>query len=134
MTSDLVLQWLGDTRATILPVLRRDRTDVVDQHDPPRWMRELVLLRDRFCVFPWCERASRSCDLDHIEAYVEMDDGGPPGQTHPGNLAPLCRRHHRAKTFGGWRYQRNRDGTYSWTSPHDRRFTVSSDRTVRLVG
>ena len=106
-----------------------DRRDAVDQHDPPAWMRELVILRDRTCVYPYCERNARDCDLDHIEAYVEMDDGGPPGQTHPDNLAPLCRRHHRAKTFGGWTYHRNHDGSYTWHSPHGRTYTVAPDGT-----
>ena len=85
-----------------------DRTDRVDQHDPPEWMRELVILRDSECVFPYCHNNARDCDLDHIEAYVEMDDGGPPGQTRPDNLAPLCRRHHRAKTHRGWTYRPQR--------------------------
>jgi hypothetical protein len=89
-------------------------------------MRELVILRDRHCVFPWCGRDARSCDLDHIEAY---DPDGPPAQTTPANLAPLCRRHHRAKTFTGWTYQRAHDGTYTWTSPHHRTYRVGSDGT-----
>ena len=49
------------------------------------------------------------------------------------NLAPLCRRHHRAKTFTGWTYQRNRDGTYTWTSPHGHTWTVGPDGTVRTT-
>ncbi len=113
-----------DSKATIHPVLDLNRTDAVDQHDPPPWMRELVILRDRHCVFPWCGRDARTCDLDHIVPYVPPDEGGPPGQTNPQNLAPLCRRHHRAKTFTGWTYQRARDGTYAWTSPHARTSTV----------
>ena len=80
-TLDLIKAWLGDSKATIQPVL----------------------------------------DLDHIVPYVPPDEGGPPGQTNPQNLAPLCRRHHRAKTFTGWTYQRARDGAYTWTSPHQKR-------------
>ncbi len=113
-TTAKIRAWLGDTKATIQPVLRTDRTDAVDAHDPPTWMRDLVILRDPTCVFPHCERHSRSCDLDHI---VPFDDTGPPGQTQPDNLAPLCRRHHRAKTSGRWTYQRLPDGTYTWTGP-----------------
>ena len=108
VTVDLIRTWLTGSRATIRPVLDLDRADAVDRHDPPAWMRELVVLRDRHCVFPWCGRDARSCDLDHIEAY---DDTGPPGQTRPENLAALCRRHHRAKTFAGWRYRRRPDGS-----------------------
>ena len=89
-TLDLIRTWLADSTARILPVLDLNRTDAVDQHDPPPWMRELVILRDRHCVFPWCGRDARTCDLDHIVPYVPPDEGGPPGQTNPQNLAPLC--------------------------------------------
>jgi 5-methylcytosine-specific restriction endonuclease McrA len=92
-------------------------------------MRELVVLRDRHCVFPWCERDSRACDLDHIVPY---DEHGPPGQTSPENLATLCRRHHRCKTSGRWSYTRNRDGTYTWHSPHHHTYQVTPIRTVEL--
>ena len=130
ITSGLIKQWLDGSRVTIQPVLRTDRGDAVDRHDPPEWMRELVTLRDRTCVYPYCETNSRDCDLDHIDAYVETDDHGPPGQTNPANLAPLCRRHHRAKTHAGWTYQRNTDGTYTWHSPHARTLTVWPNGTV----
>ena len=130
ITTELLKQWVGHSRVTIQPVLRMDRDDAVDEHDPPAWMRELVILRDRMCVFPNCERDSRSTDLDHIVPYVDPGDGGPPGQTNPDNLAPLCRGHHRAKTHGGWSYRRNADGTCTWRSPHARRFDVAPDGTV----
>ena len=105
------------------------RADAVDEHDPPAWMRELVMLRDPHCVFPWCEHDSRACDLDHLEPY---DEEGPPGQTHPDNLAPLCRRHHRCKTSGRWRYRRNSDGSYTWRSPSGRTYGVTSSGTFVL--
>ena len=89
----------------------------VDAHDPPEAMRQAVVLRDATCVFPACGRDSRRADLDHIQPYLPPAFGGPPGQTHPDNLAPLCRTHHRAKTFTRWRYRRLPDGTYEWTSP-----------------
>jgi hypothetical protein len=130
LTVGTLKEWLGTSRFTLQPVLRMDRTDRVDQHDPPEWMRELVILRDKECVFPWCHKNARDCDLDHIKAYIEMDDGGPPGQTRPDNLAPLCRRHHRAKTFRRWTYTRNRDGTYTWTGKNGRQFTVDTDGSV----
>jgi hypothetical protein len=126
LTMAAIRHWLGTSRFTLQPVLDLARTDVVDQHDPPAWMRELVILRDRTCVHPYCTVDSRDCDLDHIEAYVEMDDGGPPGQTNPESLAPLCRRHHRAKTHYGWTYVRNRDGSYTWTGPQGRRLSVDN--------
>ena len=109
-----IKDWVGHSQVTIQPVLHTDRDDAVDPHDPPGWMRDLVILRDPRCVFPHCQRDSRACDLDHTTPY---DEHGPPGQTNPAGLAPLCRRHHRAKTSGRWRYRRLPDGTYAWTGP-----------------
>jgi hypothetical protein len=99
----------------------------VDQHDGPEWMRDCVILRDKSCVFPGCTVGARRCDLDHIRAYVPPDDGGPPGQTRVDNLACLCRRHHRLKTFTGWTYRRTLDGSYLWTSPRGRTYRVRRD-------
>jgi len=51
----LLRDWLQRlTGVTIRPVLDPTRTDAVDAHDPPAWMREVVILRDRHCVFPGC--------------------------------------------------------------------------------
>jgi hypothetical protein len=132
-TTDLIRAWLSDSTATIRPVLDLNRTDAVDEHDPPPRMREQVILRDRHCMFPWCGRDARLTDLDHIVPYVPPDEGGPPGQTNPQNLAPLCRRHHRAKTFAGWHYRRARDGSYEWTSPRGGTWTVGPDGTSRTT-
>ncbi len=127
-----IKDWVGHAAVTILPVLRTDRAEAVDQHDPPAWMRELVILRDQHCIHPYCATDARSCDLDHITEYVDPDDGGPPGQTHPDNLAPLCRRHHRAKTRRRWRYRQLAPGTYLWTGPHGRHYLVTPDGTEPL--
>ncbi|MEO5654228.1 MAG: hypothetical protein ABIN79_13515 [Marmoricola sp.] len=125
-TTRLLTDWLARLAGTGGKVILRPVIDLttthtaetaVDRHDPPAAMREQVVLRDAHCVFPGCHRDSRACDLDHIEPYLGPDDGGPPGQTHPGNLAPLCRRHHRVKTHTAWDYERLDDGSYSWTAP-----------------
>ena len=95
-------------------------------------MAEQVILRDGVCVFPWCSHPSRHADLDHITPYVDPDEGGPPGQTRPDNLAPLCRRHHRAKTTGAWSYQRTAPGTYLWTGPAGLTAIVTPTGTITL--
>ncbi len=124
LSSDLLTSWLADTTLVVRPVLDLGRPDAVDGHDPPEWMADLVRLRDPHCVFPGCHRRSRACDLDHIDTYIPLDEGGPPGQTQPGNLAPLCRRHHRAKTHTAWTYARLPDGRYRWTAPLGHTHTV----------
>ena len=69
----------------------------------------------RTCVFPWCSRTARRCDLDHGVPW-------PHGPTADDNLAPLCRFHHRLKTHGGWIYTRLDETSLLWRSPHGLRF------------
>jgi 5-methylcytosine-specific restriction endonuclease McrA len=121
---ETIREWLAETNATIRPVLDLGRVDAVNRDDPPGWMRELVIQRDGLCIHPYCGTPARACDLDHITEYVPLAEGWPPGQTSPENLAALCRRHHRCKTFTRWRYRRRRDGTYQWTDPEGKRFRV----------
>jgi hypothetical protein len=72
LSSDLLQGWLADTTLVIRPVLDPSRTDAVDAHDPPAWMRELVILRDQHCIFPWCTRDARACDLDREHGVVPL--------------------------------------------------------------
>ncbi len=130
MLLDGLRGWLSRSeRVVVRPVLDSTDPDTaatrpVDRHDPPPAMRHLVILRDGLCVFPAARSTPRGCDLDHIVAYTDPDDGGPPGQTRPENLACVCRRHHRLRTFTAWDYQRADDGTYTWTSPRGQHFTT----------
>ena len=73
-----IRNWVGHHQVVIQPVLNMARRDAVDSHDPPGWMRDLVILRDGHCIFPRCHVDARSCDLDHTIPY---DQNGPPGQT-----------------------------------------------------
>ena len=129
-TTHLLADWLArhgavGGKVNLRPVLDLSEDRAVDQHDPPPAMREQVLLRDAHCVFPGCRRDSRSCDLDHITPYIAMEDGGPPGQTRPTNLAPLCRTHHRIKTHTTWDYKRLDGGSYTWTAPTGHQYDVT---------
>ena len=133
-TVERIEAWLGrhtaaGGRVHVTPVVDPGRDDAVDRHDPPPWMAAQVKLRDRQCVFPYCQTHARDCDLDHVVPY---DDTGPPGQTNPQNLAPLCRRHHRAKTAKRWHYERTDDGSYAWSSRCEERYLVRNGGTVAL--
>ena len=75
------------------------------------------------CVFPGCSRPSRHADLDHIDEY-------PRGRTETRNLAPLCRGHHRLKTFTAWDYERLGPRTFAWTSPTRQIYLVTADRHI----
>jgi hypothetical protein len=135
-----IREWLTTSGATITPVINRpidlNRTEARDLHDPPGWMREQVILRDKHCVFPWCERDARSCDLDHIEPYDHGDEHTrpPPGQTRADGLAPVCRTHHLCKTFYGWSYRRLPDGSYRWKDPHGHIYIVDPETGTTDLG
>jgi len=60
------------------------RTSVV-----PAALRRALVVRDRHCRFPGCDRPPPWCDAHHV---VHWANGGP---TSLGNLVLLCRRHHR---------------------------------------
>ena len=100
----------------------------VDQYEVPDRIAEHAQLRDGGCVFPWCTRPARSCDIDHI---VPAARGG---ETATDNLAPLCRRHHRLKTHGGWTYTAIEPGTYLWTTPHGYHYLRDHTGTTDVTG
>jgi uncharacterized protein DUF222 len=66
----------------------------------PPAMRRAVIVRDRHCQFPGCDRPHTWCDAHHV---VHWADGGPTGLP---NLLLLCRRHHRlVHQRGGFRLE-----------------------------
>ncbi len=94
-----------------------DLDDALDAHDPPAWMRDLVILRDGHCVFPGCTIDARRCDLDHIDPYVPMGEGGHPAKP-PSELGLLLSTTPPAEDLHRLGYQRADPGTYAWTNPH----------------
>jgi hypothetical protein len=116
---------------TVKPVIDLADHVHVDAYEIPDRIAERVALRDVTCVFPWCTRPSRrlkpdehGCDCDHVIPH------GQGGATCTCQLAPLCRRHHRLKTHGGWTYTILEPGSYLWLSPH--RYQYLRDHTGTL--
>ncbi len=147
LTADTIRDWLAvpGTQITVKPVIDLHDQIAVDAYEIPDRISARVKLKRTPCVFPHCTRTSARVDLDHIEEYVPPDQGGPPGQTATDTLAPLCRRHHRAKTHPSpvpsneasstttaWDYQQLTPTTWLWTSPGGIRFLVHPDGTTEL--
>jgi len=95
----LVFTEAGDIRS----VSHLGRT--INQH-----LRTGLAFRDRCCVVPGCGVAY-GLEIDHV---VPMEEGGV---TALGNLALLCRHHHRLKTYDGWVLARHgpTDADPGWT-------------------
>lgn len=89
---------------------------------PPAALAQFVMARDRTCRFPGCQVPASRCDLDHIRAF------NAGGTTSAANLAALCRRHHRLKTFGGWTLALGADASVTWTSPAGLTYTLPAPR------
>ncbi|MDN5804896.1 MAG: HNH endonuclease, partial [Microlunatus sp.] len=76
---------------------------------PSRRLAEAIRLRAGTCRFPTCTVPADRCDDDHHEP-------APRGPTSAHNLDPLCRRHHRGKSFAWLASTRDGD-TVDWTMP-----------------
>ena len=81
---------------------------------PPAALADHVIARDQTCRFPGCQQPAQRCDLDHTVPF-------PRGSTSAGNLAALCRHHHRLKHLAGWQVEQPEPGVLVWTSPAGRR-------------
>lgn len=89
-----------------------DRTSYRPPADLKRWL----AVTDVLCTFPGCGRLARNSDIDHT---VDRQHGGA---TRAGNLAHLCRHHHRLKHQTRWKVWQAPDRKITWTSPtgHER--------------
>jgi Domain of unknown function (DUF222)/HNH endonuclease len=75
-------------------------------------LRRALVLRDKGCAFPGCDRPPRWTDAHHIQHW---SDGG---RTDLGNLALLCGHHHRLVHHSEWRVRINpKDGLPEFVPP-----------------
>ncbi|WP_166389498.1 HNH endonuclease signature motif containing protein [Nocardioides ochotonae] len=127
VSTEQVREWCGtDTHVVIKPVIDLEAHHHTDAYAIPDRLAEQTKLASPVCAFPWCDRPARRCDTDHVTAH------GHGGPTCSCNLAPLCRRHHRAKTHTAWTYDTTDAATYLWRSPHGLHL-IKDHGTTRLV-
>ncbi|MET8549482.1 HNH endonuclease signature motif containing protein [Micromonospora zamorensis] len=74
-------------------------------------LRRALVLRDRGCAFPGCDRPPRWCDGHHIRHWA---DGG---ETSLDNAVLLCGHHHRHLHHGDWAVRLGGDGHPEFIPP-----------------
>lgn len=94
------------------------------RYQPSAALERFVRCRDLTCRFPGCSRLATHCDIDHTIPFNHLNPQAG-GLTVVWNLKCLCRKHHRLKTFGGWRDTQLIDGTVIWTSPSGQTYRTS---------
>jgi hypothetical protein len=86
----------------------------------PWYIRRAVLLRDRTCAWPKCDRPAVYCDVHHLR---RKEDGG---ETSVENCALVCQFHHDVCIHRrGWQLILHPDGTTEARSPDGRQILRS---------
>ncbi|MFC5922309.1 HNH endonuclease signature motif containing protein [Micromonospora vulcania] len=101
--------------ASILPAILGGTGQVLDVGRQRRLitgpLRRALVLRDRGCAFPGCDRPPRWCDAHHL---LHWTDGGP---TSLDNAVLLCGHHHRHIHHSDWVVQLGGDGRPEFRPP-----------------
>ena len=98
-----------------------DHSQAEANYAPSRKLKHLVRARTATCDAPGCQAQALTTDLDHTTPW-------PEGPTDQCNLAPRCRRHHRAKQAPDWKVDQLTPGVTRWTLPSGRTHTTTPTR------
>jgi len=97
----------------VYPVIDLPNLAPADGYVPSQTMRKAMIMAFPNEPFPFSQRDSARLDMDHTIPFQP----GKSGQTRVGNLAPLTRKVHRAKTAGFWVMNQPAPGRIEWRSP-----------------
>ena len=125
LTRQQLVDLLGHEQVTLKPVIDLNDEVAADCYETPADVSEQVALARLADCFPFAQSLSRKQDKDHTKRYRW---NGPRGQTRLSNLGHLVRRHHRIKTFAGWRVWQH-DGRFTWVTPHGRVYLTDAHGT-----
>ena len=133
VTAAQVREWCAqpDTQITVQPVLDLAEHLHITAYEASARLKLQTQLRDLVCAFAFCFRPAEDCDCEHRVPHDRPDGGGGPTCTC--NQAPCCRRHHRAKTTGGWTYITVEPGVYLWRSPLGYQFLKDHTGTLDIT-
>ncbi|MTD16584.1 hypothetical protein GIS00_21840 [Nakamurella sp. YIM 132087] len=112
ISPDLARQLLKAANSVTLLVIDPDTGAPVGVSDrvyvPPGSLRRKVMLLTHTCSWVGCNRTAERCDVDHGEPF-DHNNPAAGGKTTLRNLRPLCRFHHRLKTFTAWTITEHND-------------------------
>lgn len=109
--------WLREVACdcTLHRVLLGGDSEILDygrsQRVVPSNLFHAIVVRDRHCRYPGCDRPPDWCDAHHVVHWL---DNGP---TSLANCLLLCRRHHRRLHQPGYRVALHVDGAVTVTTP-----------------
>jgi Domain of unknown function (DUF222) len=102
--------------AALHRVLTHGRSSILDYGTTTRTipapLYNALVIRDRYCRFPGCDRHAAWCEGHHLRAWQH---GGPTTLT---NLVLVCTRHHHLLHHPRWRAKLLPDATLETTNPH----------------
>lgn len=98
-----------------------DHAQAEERYTPSRRLSHLIRARSATCDAPGCQAQAVYADLDHTRPW-------PAGLTDQCNLAPRCRRHHRAKQAADWKVEQAGPGVTRWTLPNGRTHVTTPTR------
>ncbi|MTD13284.1 DUF222 domain-containing protein [Nakamurella sp. YIM 132087] len=119
ISPDLARQLLKAANSITLLVIDPETGAPVGVSDrvyvPPGSLRRKVMLLTQTCSWVGCNRKAERCDVDHGEPF-DHNNPAAGGKTTLRNLRPLCRFHHRLKTFTAWTTTEHADRTATLVS------------------
>ena len=131
MDGERCIAYLDPLSGTVLDLGRT-------RYRPTTALADHVVARDRTCVRPGCGVPAESCDLDHTREFHGSPGGSGDatelGTTSADNLGPLCRRHHRLKTDGGFVLRQESPGVFEWLTPTGHRYRCVPGLDPALAG
>ena len=117
---------VGHSSVTVKPVIDLHKEVTCTGYQASERLREVQVLLNPECYFPFCTANARNGDYDHVVP-------SPRGPTSSTNGGLPCRHHHRNKTHGRWVVKEPFPGIYVWRSPTGRLYVVDRrGNTTRL--
>jgi hypothetical protein len=85
-------------------------------YKPGPVLRRLAEVRDGACMLPGCNRSPHRSESEHCQPW-------PDGETCSCNLGLNCKKHNLMKKDPNWQVTQKPDGTRTWTTPGNLRYT-----------